>query len=290
MKLITKTEKSVLIFFILILSIVIRTELHAQVICSTNDRLFFEHLSQIKAENETDYWNKITNEFLGKPYVSNTLEVGINENVIVNLQELDCTTFIEYVLAMHLTWKDSNDLKPTFESFTNNIERIRYRDGIRTGYPSRLHYYSDWLTNNEKKGILKTVFSSAFQEKALQMNFMSTHRGAYKHLKGEENFKEIQRIESVLSPIIYELPKASVKYSEDILRHGDIVGLVTKIKGLDMSHTGFVYKIDGVSHLLHASSKNQKIEISEVTLHEYLKRLKTTTGIVVYRFLSKSAQ
>ncbi len=38
---------------------------------------------------------KIGCGFVGTPYVAKTLDVGINENLVVNLHELDCTTFVE---------------------------------------------------------------------------------------------------------------------------------------------------------------------------------------------------
>jgi len=42
----------------------------------------------------------IGKSFLGTPYVAKTLEIGETEALVINFQGLDCTTFIENVLAL----------------------------------------------------------------------------------------------------------------------------------------------------------------------------------------------
>jgi len=89
--------------------------------------------------------------FLGTPYVAATLENGLEEKLVINLRELDCTTFAETCLALARTVKSG---KTDFESFAAQLEQIRYRDGIRNQYPSRLHYFSEWIHNNAEKKII----------------------------------------------------------------------------------------------------------------------------------------
>ena len=43
------------------------------------------------------------NKFLGRPYVGATLEKNQEERLVVNLNELDCTTLVENVTALALT-------------------------------------------------------------------------------------------------------------------------------------------------------------------------------------------
>ncbi len=90
---------------------------------------------------------KVGTFFLGTPYVAHTLEMQ-PEQLVVNLREMDCTTFAENCLAISRTIKSGN---PGFEQFTKELRNIRYRDGVINGYPSRLHYFSDWIYNNAKK-------------------------------------------------------------------------------------------------------------------------------------------
>ena len=57
------------------------------------------------------------------------------EELVIRTDAVDCLTFVEYTLAQALG-----------SSFTENLQKIRYRDGIIDGYPSRLHYTSDWAS------------------------------------------------------------------------------------------------------------------------------------------------
>jgi len=110
--------------------------------------------------------------FSGTPYVAATLENGVDEKLVINLRELDCTTFVESCLALARTVKLG---KTDFESFINQLELIRYRDGICNQYPSRLHYFSEWIHNNQNKNFVseKPNFQGVKVNKSI--NFMSTH-------------------------------------------------------------------------------------------------------------------
>ena len=46
---------------------------------------------------------QIGNLFIGTPYVSKTLEKKGKEQLVVNLREMDCTTFVETVTALILS-------------------------------------------------------------------------------------------------------------------------------------------------------------------------------------------
>ena len=85
--------------------------------------------------------------FRGTPYVASTLEKE-PEGLVVNLRELDCTTFAETVLALSRTLREE---KTTFENFCENLQRLRYREGTIGDYTDRLHYMTDWFYENERK-------------------------------------------------------------------------------------------------------------------------------------------
>lgn len=93
--------------------------------------------------------------FLKTPYVAKTLEIGDTETLVVNLQGLDCTTFVENVLAFSLMGRNKKD---NFDDFTKNLETVRYKDGKLNGYASRLHYFTEWIANNEAKGPFKGYY------------------------------------------------------------------------------------------------------------------------------------
>ncbi len=247
-------------------------------------QLFAEKTSEFKnIDPQSD--NIITSvgqSFLGTTYVAQTLEVNEEEQLVINLHEFDCTTYVENVLVFSMLVE-----RQALESqaFANLLRNIRYRDGELNGYGSRLHYFTEWIEDNSNKGIVKNItreIGGVPIEKPI--NFMSSHRELYPMLKDDSNFDNILAAEELLNKkTIYYLPQAKVKEAEAQLEDGDIIALATSINGLDVTHTGFIYKKkNGRAHLLHASSSG-KVEISKKPLDEYLKGIKSNTGIIVAR-------
>ena len=61
----------------------------------------------------------IAMRFVGTPYVAHTLEVR-PEVLTVNLDELDCTTFVDVVLSLAYT---AGQHRTSWRDFTSNLER-----------------------------------------------------------------------------------------------------------------------------------------------------------------------
>jgi len=226
---------------------------------------------------------KIGNDFKGTPYVGKTLDLTIEEALVVNLHELDCTTFVENCLAIARTIKSG---KLTFESFTSELEKIRYRNGQLNGYVSRLHYFGEWITNNAEKGIVEDISSKIGGVKCpILLNFMSTHPDSYPQLTANPALiKEIKQIELKVSAQPYFfIPKEKIAAHENKIQDGDLVAFVTKIPGMDVSHVGILFNKDGRIFLLNASLSGGKVETTKVPLADYLKNSKNTTGIFVVR-------
>ena len=273
---------------IVVVFLMLGTFVNAQKItCSPEDKSVFEtkmsDLEQTKASSLGDTIALVGQSFLETPYVEKTLEVGDTETLVVNFGGLDCTTFVENVLAFSLMLQNQHT---SFEDFTDNLETVRYRNGDLNGYPSRLHYFSEWIRNNEKKGLVKDI-TAELGGVALEkpINFMGTHRNLYPFLASEENFEAMLTVEKELAKeeLCY-LPQNQVESKEHLIKSGDILALATSIKGLDVTHTGIaIHQPDGRLHLLHASSKNGEVEISELPLADYLKNIKSNIGIIVAR-------
>ena len=226
---------------------------------------------------------KVGNDFKGTPYIGKTLDLTIDENLVMNLRELDCTTFVENCLAIARTIKSG---KPTFENFTSELEKIRYRNGKLNGYVSRLHYFGEWITNNAEKGIVEDMSAKIGGTKCpVALNFMSNHPESYPQLMANPALiKEIGQIEKQVSAKqFFFIPKEKIANSENKILDGDIVALVTKIPGMDVSHVGILFKKDGRVYLLHAPLSGGKVETTRVPLADYLKNSKNTTGIFVVR-------
>ena len=224
--------------------------------------------------------------FLGNPYVSHTLEMEGEEKLVVNLREFDCTTFVESVVALVNTVRSEN---PHFDIFLRELRRIRYRDNNLRGYASRLHYTSDWLYDNEKKGILKNRSAGlgGILEKK-NINFMTTHRNAYRQLKSDDVlWQQVQAIEKVVNERggFYYLPKENIADKAVIIPHMSMVAFATDIKGLDVTHMGFAFHERNRLTFIHASSTQKKVVIDQKTLSDYCTGQSSCTGIIIAEIL-----
>ncbi|MFA5012123.1 MAG: N-acetylmuramoyl-L-alanine amidase-like domain-containing protein [Ignavibacteria bacterium] len=222
--------------------------------------------------------------FLGVEYTAGTLDKDVNnEKLVIKISGLDCVTFVENVLAI------SNIIKKgtiNFESYKNELQKIRYRNGEINGYPSRLHYFTDWIFDNQEKGLVKDITEEIGGEPYdKEIDFMTTHTDAYKQLKGNGDYiNEMQLIEENMNKRnLYYIKKGEVDKYYDKFQTGDIVATTTNIEGLDVTHTGFIFKEDGKTKFMHASITKGEIVISNEELKEYLKINKKQTGIIVVR-------
>ena len=76
--------------------------------------------------------------------------------------------------------------------------QVRYRDGNLNGYASRLHYFSDWIRNNEQMGFVMecTSETACDQPKELWLDFMTTHVESYQPMtKNQSLIAEIASVE-----------------------------------------------------------------------------------------------
>ncbi|MEM6802862.1 MAG: N-acetylmuramoyl-L-alanine amidase-like domain-containing protein [Bacteroidota bacterium] len=282
--------KHISIFLILIFCCLSFSPLAAQLYCTKQNK----ELCELKLKGlEAKSWNgqeigniatQVGKEFLGTPYVGKTLEVGEDEQLVIDLQGLDCTTFIENVIVFSRLIKDK---KLDFDSFQQELKFLRYRDGKLDNYTSRLHYFTEWISNNESKGIIKDISQDiGGQSYDKHINFMSTHRSAYAQLSSDIFLGEIKEVEQKLNQKKrYFLPKHKVSELEKGIQSGDLIAITTSIKGLDVSHTGMAIELNGRIHLLHASSISKKVEISAVPLADYLQKSKSQSGIMVCRLM-----
>lgn len=229
---------------------------------------------------------EVGKSFIGTPYVAGTLDEYPNsEELVINVTGLDCVTFVENALIFSRLIKSG---KTNFDNYKNELELIRYRGGKNSGYSSRLHYFTDWIYDNEKKSIVKDITQDLGGVSiGKNIDFMTSHRNSYKQLKNNDILLgEMYEVENnINSRDIYYIPTENISSVYDRLQTGDIVGITTSIGGLDIAHTGFIYKEGGSTYLMHASLKNKKVEISGMELHDYIMGNSKQTGIVVARVL-----
>ena len=224
----------------------------------------------------------IGKSLLGLPYIAATLEQEGDEKLVVNIRELDCTTFVENVVAFTLCIHNN---RKTFTDYCNQLKAIRYRNGKINHYPSRLHYFTEWLTDNQQKGIIDIV-SEKFGNAAFtpKVNFMSTHPDKYKQLSNQAYIDKIAEAEKRISNTqLRYITKDHIEEVADQIKDGDIIAIATTLNGLDISHVGIAIHVNNKLHLMHASSTEKKVVISAKPLSEYMAGIKSNTGILVAR-------
>ncbi|WP_026951453.1 N-acetylmuramoyl-L-alanine amidase-like domain-containing protein [Algoriphagus mannitolivorans] len=262
--------------------------LQAQTVCTLESRKLLDQelskLSTEKGKHETiqEWVIEIGKDFLGTPYVEKTLEIPGPEQLVINLQGVDCTTFLESVVTLaRMTEMD----EISFERFEKELEKIRYRAGKNIGYPSRLHYFTEWIVDNQKKGVLKDITAEiggiTYPNRP---SFMSENPKYYSQLSDPGNVEKIKEAEAEISKYSYSfIPKEQIQSLEKGIQSGDLIAITTPMANLDVVHVGFAISQNGRIHLLHASSKNKAVEISALPLHEYLATNRGQSGIMVAR-------
>lgn len=230
----------------------------------------------------------LARQFLGVPYVAHTLEVNDDEHLVVNTRQLDCTTLVETVAALKLCTQAG---KHGFADYLNALRQLRYRQGRMAGYPSRLHYFTDWIRDKVAMQLVTDIQQPNPPFSAVQtvnVDYMSTHTSAYKALKANAALvPEIRAAEQSLTGMkVRYIPKRSLRNSallRKVIKDGDILAITCNKKGLDIAHLGFaVWRSNGL-HLLNASMIHKKVIEEPMTLYQYMQKHKTHTGIRVVR-------
>lgn len=233
---------------------------------------------------------RVGTELLGTPYVGWTLEQNADrEFCYVTLQGLDCVTFFESSLGISRMIKAGES---TPDDLIRQVTTTRYRKGRVGGYPSRLHYASDWIRDNSLRGHVKNITPNLIGAIPLgkYIDFMSRNTKVYRQLVAHpELVREIEATEQELSRVangpsaeICYLPTSKVAEAERELKSGDIVAIATSITGMDCSHTGLIQLVKGEARFLHASSAAKKVVLGP-RISEYLKESSKAIGLMVAR-------
>ena len=220
-------------------------------------------------------------QLLGRPYVAGMLDAPEAETLVVDLTAFDCVLYIENVLSL----ARAIALGETgYDAYADGVRTLRYRDGQLDGYCSRLHYFSEWIRDNERRGALADVTAEVggvpFDK---QLTFMGEHRDAYPKLADDSTYACILGMEASLADAeLFYIPQDQIAQAYDQMRPGDIIATATSIGGLDVTHTGFVHKTDARTGFMHASLSSDAVKISD-DLQEYVQGIRSQVGVVVVR-------
>ena len=230
---------------------------------------------------------------LETPYVAFSLENTEKEELTVSLTGTDCILFVEtcfnLVEAVRMYGKDAD-----FDRFAGLVRQSRYRDGRVERYSDRIHYTTEWVRNGEARGLLKDMtlaFGGVAKDRPI--NYMSTHKDAYRQLAGApedttaaRDLAVIAEVEKTLSKTPQSwIPTRKIPEMEKDIRSGDIICFMTGIPGLDIGHVAIACVCDGRVGFIHASSKGGKVMLDPKTIAEYAASRRNCPGIKVVRVL-----
>ena len=221
--------------------------------------------------------------FLKTPYVFQTLRSDKPEHLMIDLHEFNCVTYLENVVALNLIIQQN---KLTFQNFCQTLTKIRYRDGKIDKYPSRLHYFSDWIWDNQKRNIVKNITAeTGGVEYNKKISFMSDNSQKYHKLANNPEFiKSIQKTENEINKRkLFFLPKNKIEDNKHKINSGDLIAITTTIEGLDCVHVGFALKKEKQLYFIHASMAKKEVTISSELLSVYLKNKTKHSGIIIAR-------
>ena len=170
-----------------------------------------------------------------------------------------------------------------YESY---LTELRYRGGVIDGYASRLHYFSEWLSDNDAKGLVRVVTGDLGPSSDREpIWFMSMHADAYRQLADLDVLAEIEAMEARLSagPGRLYVPEDRIADIARDIRDGDVIAVTSTLEGLDVAHTGLAIWRDGRLHLIHAPLVGDAVQISERPLADRILSISTQDGIMVGR-------
>ena len=283
---------------------------------SPSDRKIFNQLrSRASAENWINLpigtlTQRVGESFLGSEYQANLLDrtslnalgntsgntsgnISSQEALTASLQQFDCVLFVETALALAQMVQQPDLTDSQAETlFFNVLQQYRYRNGTLDDYCSRLHYFSDWILDHDRRGLVQEMGRSLGGvplERSL--SFMSQNWGKYPVLVASPMLRTcITETEAAIdTKNVFYLPTQQISQHYSRLQPGDVVGVVTRMKNLDVTHSGLVYqRLDAngavrsaKTGLLHASVRSG-IKISS-DLATYVAGVDGAIGIVVAR-------
>jgi hypothetical protein len=215
--------------------------------------------AQIKDRSERTLF--LSEQFLGTPYMGGTM-VGDNSNseiLVINLAAMDCLTYLDNIEAMRRS--------DSFNTFKENIKKVRYKGGV-VAYNTRRHFFTDWI----EPGVIQDVTDQLGVDKVKE---------AVKELNQKEDGTFYLPGLPVKKRTVLYIPSMAISDKLlEALMTGDYVGIYSDLPGLDVSHTGIIFKKSGRVYLRHASSKKMSQKVVDEDLKAYMKN---KPGLVVLR-------
>lgn len=226
-----------------------------------------QDISNDKTLSQNEKISLISAKFLGTHYQKDMLNGSetISENLTIDFRWLDCITYLDYVIALHISHSEND--------FLNNIVKIRYLDSHISFY-NRRHFFTDWANREHK--IAEDITAQLSPKTLKSTKLLNQKNKDKKYLPGIP----------IVSRSITYIPSSAIDHSLiSALKSGDLIGIYTPQPGLDVSHVGFVIITEQGPVFRHASSSKDNQSVVDSPLIPYLL---SSPGIIVLRMKSSA--
>lgn len=184
----------------------------------------------------TERMNFYSDLFLGMPYDLTCAGEGpyalYEPMPLVNFDSTNCMVYVEHVLALSIS--------DSWDNFFNNLQQIRYKDGI-IGMRTRNHYtMGDWIWEND--WLLDDVTYKIAGDHAKKVTRKISHK---KFFEGK-GITDLRYVKPDRTITIDYIPFENVLKVKDNIRNGDIFCLIFANKdNIFSSHMMMVMEKDG---------------------------------------------
>jgi len=190
---------------------------------------------------------------------------------LVNFNETNCMVFCEHVLALSIS--------DSWDNFFNNLQQIRYKDGM-IGMRTRNHYtIGDWLPQNN--WLLDDVSKKVGGDLTKKLTRTISHTEFFKG-KGITDLRYVLPDREIT---IDYIPKESLNEIKKNLKSGDIGCLLfAKLDNIFSAHMWMVLNVNG--NLIIRESSNSKMKTFDTSYDEWAKKIsgsKRYIGIALMR-------
>lgn len=208
----------------------------------------------------TEKINIFSERFLGMPYNLTCVGDGpyalLEDWPLVNFKETNCMAYCEHVLALSV----SN----TWDHFFNNLQQIRYKDGL-IGMKTRNHYtMADWLPENS--WLLEDATKAVAGDRVKTVTRVISHETFFKG-KGITDERFIKPDREITIPYV---PLEILNELENNTETGDIIALIYRnLDNIFSAHMLMIAEKDGQKVIRESS--NSKMTTFDTPYQEWVK-------------------
>lgn len=257
----------IILIFVLLKATIFTSKSHEQIVLGKWNPKKIDKLIQrsLEKKNTGEKINYISSIFLGNKYQASTLigDKDTPEVLVINLEDVDCFTYIDYVEALAI----SN----SYNDFKKKLKYLRYKDG-KVDFQKRNHFFSDWAVYNSK--FIKDATKEIGGDSAIKV---------HKKLNAKDADTVFLPGIEITERDVWYIP--SSKIDDKVIskiQTGDFVGLYSNNLGLDVSHVGIAVRRGDKVYYRNASSKKQNMKVVDEELLQLINNDKYP-GIVVLR-------